>query len=130
MTGFAGVPGGQHRAVQPFSDEDASVETLSHCSSFSDAASVAEEGEFVYKSRHWFWVTVWLKHTSPKLKLWNVGSLAGGEAEVAAQDDFEFKLKVYIDSTVDKRFVCYTCWANDMHLFRNKICSSLSDCSP
>lgn len=40
----AGVPGGQHRAVQPFSDEDASVETLSHCSSFSDAASVAEEG--------------------------------------------------------------------------------------
>lgn len=31
--------------------------------------------------------------------------LAGGDAEVAAQDDFEFKLKVYIDSTVDKRFV-------------------------
>ncbi|XP_053506659.1 interferon-related developmental regulator 1 [Ictalurus furcatus] len=64
-----GVPGGQHGAVQPFSDEDASVETLSHCSSFSDSTSVAEEG---------------------------------GEAEVAAQDDFEFKLKVYIDSTVDK----------------------------
>lgn len=37
--------------------------------------------------------------------------LAGVEAEVAAQDDFEFKLKVYIDSTVDKRFV-----TNNMHL--------------
>lgn len=30
--------------MQPFSDEDASVETLSHCSSFSDPTSVAEEG--------------------------------------------------------------------------------------
>ncbi|TSK13230.1 Interferon-related developmental regulator 1 [Bagarius yarrelli] len=64
-----GVPGGQHRAVQPFSDEDASIETLSHCSSFSDAISLAEEG---------------------------------GDSEVAVQDDFECKLKVYIDSTVDK----------------------------
>lgn len=44
---FAGVPGGQHGAVQPFSDEDASVETLSHCSSFSDPTSVAEEGRSV-----------------------------------------------------------------------------------
>lgn len=39
--------GGQHGAVQPFSDEDASIETLSHCSSFSDATSVADEGRFV-----------------------------------------------------------------------------------
>lgn len=38
------VSGGLHGAVQPFSDEDASIETLSHCSSFSDAMSVAEEG--------------------------------------------------------------------------------------
>ncbi|XP_018602557.1 interferon-related developmental regulator 1 [Scleropages formosus] len=37
--------GGQHVAVQPFSDEDVSVETLSHCSSFSDGASVPDEGE-------------------------------------------------------------------------------------
>ncbi|MGH0125602.1 UNVERIFIED_CONTAM: hypothetical protein FKN15_010368 [Acipenser sinensis] len=36
--------GGQPRRVQPFSDEDASIETLSHCSSFSDSVSVAEEG--------------------------------------------------------------------------------------
>ncbi|CDQ59316.1 unnamed protein product [Oncorhynchus mykiss] len=36
--------GGPHGAVQPFSDEDASIETLSHCSSFSDAMSVADEG--------------------------------------------------------------------------------------
>ncbi|XP_039616882.1 interferon-related developmental regulator 1 isoform X1 [Polypterus senegalus] len=36
--------GGQHRSVQPFSDEEASVETLSHCSSFSDSASTVEEG--------------------------------------------------------------------------------------
>lgn len=32
--------------MQPFSDEDASIETLSHCSSFSDSTSVADEGEF------------------------------------------------------------------------------------
>lgn len=30
--------------MQPFSDEDASIESLSHCSSFSDAVSVADEG--------------------------------------------------------------------------------------
>ncbi|XP_066524250.1 interferon-related developmental regulator 1 isoform X2 [Hoplias malabaricus] len=61
--------GGQHGAVQPFSDEDASIETLSHCSSFSDSTSVADEG---------------------------------GEAEDTAQEDFQYKLKVYIDCTVDK----------------------------
>lgn len=31
--------------MQPFSDEDASIETLSHCSSFSDSTSVADEGK-------------------------------------------------------------------------------------
>lgn len=36
--------GGQNAHVQPFSDEDASIETLSHCSSFSDSTSVADEG--------------------------------------------------------------------------------------
>lgn len=36
--------------MQPFSDEDASIETLSRCSSFSDATSVADEGKFVYAS--------------------------------------------------------------------------------
>nr|XP_057934307.1 interferon-related developmental regulator 1 [Doryrhamphus excisus] len=62
--------GGQHGNVQPFSDEDASVETLSHCSSFSDNTSVADEG---------------------------------GEAnEDTAQEDFQYKLKGFIDSTVDK----------------------------
>lgn len=62
--------GGQG-AVQPFSDEDASIESLSHCSSFSDAMSVADE--------------------------------AGGEAgEDSAQEDFQYKLKGFIDSTVDK----------------------------
>ncbi|XP_069484012.1 interferon-related developmental regulator 1 [Ambystoma mexicanum] len=41
----ASKAGGQHRNMQPFSDEDASIETMSHCSSsFSDAASLAEEG--------------------------------------------------------------------------------------
>lgn len=39
--------GGQHGHVQPFSDEDASIETLSHCSSFSDITSVADEGRLV-----------------------------------------------------------------------------------
>lgn len=40
------VTGGQLGAVQPFSDEEASVETLSHCSSFSDANSLAEDSKF------------------------------------------------------------------------------------
>ncbi|XP_041110443.1 interferon-related developmental regulator 1-like isoform X1 [Polyodon spathula] len=62
--------GGQPRGVQPFSDEDASIETLSHCSSFSDSASVAEEG--------------------------------GDVCEEATQEDFEYKLKGFIDSTMDK----------------------------
>uniref|UniRef100_A0A3P8TEG1 Interferon-related developmental regulator 1 n=1 Tax=Amphiprion percula TaxID=161767 RepID=A0A3P8TEG1_AMPPE len=62
--------GGQHGTVQPFSDEDASIETLSHCSSFSDATSVADEG--------------------------------GEAGEDAAQEDFQYKLKGFIDSTVDK----------------------------
>ncbi|XP_076008222.1 interferon-related developmental regulator 1 [Genypterus blacodes] len=61
---------GGHGAVQPFSDEDASIETLSHCSSFSDSASVADEG--------------------------------GEASEDVAQEDFQYKLKGFIDSTVDK----------------------------
>ncbi|XP_053318835.1 interferon-related developmental regulator 1 [Spea bombifrons] len=36
--------GGRSRNVQPFSDDDSSVETMSHCSSFSDATSFAEDG--------------------------------------------------------------------------------------
>uniref|UniRef100_A0A3Q2SMZ3 Interferon-related developmental regulator 1 n=1 Tax=Fundulus heteroclitus TaxID=8078 RepID=A0A3Q2SMZ3_FUNHE len=62
--------GGQHGAVQPFSDEDASIETLSHCSSLSDATSAADEG--------------------------------GEASEDTAQEDFQYKLKGFIDSTVDK----------------------------
>uniref|UniRef100_A0A665TS97 Interferon-related developmental regulator 1 n=1 Tax=Echeneis naucrates TaxID=173247 RepID=A0A665TS97_ECHNA len=62
--------GGQHGNVQPFSDEDVSIETLSHCSSFSDTASVADEG--------------------------------GEASEDTAQEDFQYKLKGFIDSTVDK----------------------------
>ncbi|KAI2665542.1 Interferon-related developmental regulator 1 [Labeo rohita] len=61
--------GGQQGNVQPFSDEDASIETLSHCSSLSERTSAAEEA---------------------------------GETEEMAQEDFQYKLKVYIDSTVDK----------------------------
>ena len=38
------LPGGQHRNVQPFSDEDASIETMSHCSGYSDPSSFAEDG--------------------------------------------------------------------------------------
>ncbi|NP_001070023.1 interferon-related developmental regulator 1 [Danio rerio] len=61
--------GGQQGNVQPFSDEDASIETLSHCSSLSERTSAAEEA---------------------------------GETEEMAEEDFQYKLKVYIDSTVDK----------------------------
>eukprot|EP00079_Xenopus_tropicalis_P033788 XP_017947559.1 PREDICTED: interferon-related developmental regulator 1 isoform X1 [Xenopus tropicalis] len=35
--------GGQHKNVQAFSDDDSSIETMSHCSSFSDVASFAED---------------------------------------------------------------------------------------
>ncbi|GAB1297406.1 Interferon-related developmental regulator 1 [Apodemus speciosus] len=35
---------GPHRTVQPFSDEDASIETMSHCSGYSDPSSFAEDG--------------------------------------------------------------------------------------
>uniref|UniRef100_A0A8C3IRJ2 Interferon related developmental regulator 1 n=1 Tax=Chrysemys picta bellii TaxID=8478 RepID=A0A8C3IRJ2_CHRPI len=62
--------GGQHRNVQPFSDEDASIETMSHCSGFSDPASFTEEGPEV--------------------------------DEEATQEDFEYKLKGFIDLTLDK----------------------------
>uniref|UniRef100_A0A3Q2EEC9 Interferon-related developmental regulator 1 n=1 Tax=Cyprinodon variegatus TaxID=28743 RepID=A0A3Q2EEC9_CYPVA len=64
------LSGGQHGAVQPFSDEDASIETLSHCSSISDVTSVADEG--------------------------------GEASEDTALEDFQYKLKGFIDSTVDK----------------------------
>lgn len=30
--------------MQPFSDEDASIETMSHCSGFSDPPSFTEDG--------------------------------------------------------------------------------------
>uniref|UniRef100_A0A8C1PAT0 Interferon-related developmental regulator 1 n=1 Tax=Cyprinus carpio TaxID=7962 RepID=A0A8C1PAT0_CYPCA len=60
---------GQQGNVQPFSEDDASIETLSHCSSLSERTSAAEEA---------------------------------GETEEMAQEDFQYKLKVYIDSTVDK----------------------------
>lgn len=41
---FIFLSGGQPRNVQPFSDEDASIETMSHCSGFSDPASFTEDG--------------------------------------------------------------------------------------
>ncbi|KTG39062.1 hypothetical protein cypCar_00002593, partial [Cyprinus carpio] len=66
---FSVFAGGQQGNVQPFSDEDSSIETLSHCSSLSERTSAAEEA---------------------------------GETEEMAQEDFQYKLKVYIDSTVDK----------------------------
>ncbi|NXS00519.1 IFRD1 regulator, partial [Oxylabes madagascariensis] len=62
--------GGQPRNVQPFSDEDASIETMSHCSGFSDPASFTEDGPEV--------------------------------DEEATQEDLEYKLKGFIDLTLDK----------------------------
>ncbi|KAM9313024.1 interferon-related developmental regulator 1 [Gastrophryne carolinensis] len=62
--------GGRQKNFHPFSDDDSSVETMSQCSSFSDAASFPDDG---------------------------------AEAdEMAAQEDFEFKLKGLIDLTMDK----------------------------
>uniref|UniRef100_A0A8D0GJC8 Interferon-related developmental regulator 1 n=1 Tax=Sphenodon punctatus TaxID=8508 RepID=A0A8D0GJC8_SPHPU len=65
-----GATGGQHRNVQPFSDEDSSIETMSHCSGFSDPASFTEDGLEV--------------------------------DEEATQEDLEYKLKGFIDLTLDK----------------------------
>ncbi|XP_004626477.1 interferon-related developmental regulator 1 isoform X1 [Octodon degus] len=43
-TATAATAGDQHRHIQPFSDEDASIETMSHCSGYSDPSSFAEDG--------------------------------------------------------------------------------------
>lgn len=54
--------GGQHGNVQPFSDEDASIESLSHCSSFSDAVSMADEGNFAVCGRVMQWHVPLFEH--------------------------------------------------------------------
>ncbi|XP_075065120.1 interferon-related developmental regulator 1 [Mixophyes fleayi] len=36
--------GCRQKNIQPFSDDDSSIETMSHCSSFSDVANFAEDG--------------------------------------------------------------------------------------
>uniref|UniRef100_A0A098LY02 Interferon-related developmental regulator 1 n=1 Tax=Hypsiglena sp. JMG-2014 TaxID=1550645 RepID=A0A098LY02_9SAUR len=65
-----GTSGVQHRNMQPFSDEDASVETMSHCSGSSDPASFNEDG--------------------PEID------------DEATQENLEYKLKGFIDLTLDK----------------------------
>ncbi|KAF6301769.1 interferon related developmental regulator 1 [Rhinolophus ferrumequinum] len=65
------LSGGQHRTVQPFSDEDASIETMSHCSGYSDPSSFPEDGPEVLD-------------------------------EEGTQEDLEYKLKGFIDLTLDK----------------------------
>lgn len=67
----AATAGGQHRNVQPFSDEDASIETMSHCSGYSDPSSFAEDGPEILD-------------------------------EEGTQEDLEYKLKGFIDLTLDK----------------------------
>lgn len=126
--------------MQPFSDEDASIDSLSHCSSFSDAISVADEGNVavytcvmqlhvplfqhvgvcvcvgcVASGRCCFFFCFFLSAcaVSPALSedtaqasvdLRRLGVLPGGESsEDAAQEDFQYKLKGFIDNTVDKR---------------------------
>uniref|UniRef100_A0A0B8RYJ1 Interferon-related developmental regulator 1 n=1 Tax=Philothamnus irregularis TaxID=1899461 RepID=A0A0B8RYJ1_9SAUR len=65
-----GTSGAQHRNMQPFSDEDASAETMSHCSGFSDPASFNEDGPDI--------------------------------DDEATQENLEYKLKWFIDLTLDK----------------------------
>lgn len=113
--------------MHPFSDEDASIETLSHCSSFSDTASVADEGMFlcahICLCIACYWATYRVKppvvlfflNSRTSEKLWNVlqsilskclhpVTVPGVEAsDDTAQEDFQYKLKGFIDSTVDKR---------------------------
>uniref|UniRef100_A0A8C2E458 Interferon-related developmental regulator 1 n=1 Tax=Cyprinus carpio TaxID=7962 RepID=A0A8C2E458_CYPCA len=45
---FSVYAGGQQGNVQPFSEDDASIETLSHCSSLSERTSAAEEGGYLW----------------------------------------------------------------------------------
>uniref|UniRef100_A0A8I3X405 Interferon-related developmental regulator 1 n=1 Tax=Callithrix jacchus TaxID=9483 RepID=A0A8I3X405_CALJA len=75
----AATAGGQHRNVQPFSDEDASIETMSHCSGYSDPSSFAEDVVGLYY-------------------------FLGPEVldEEGTQEDLEYKLKGLIDLTLDK----------------------------
>ncbi|KAB1275911.1 Interferon-related developmental regulator 1 [Camelus dromedarius] len=78
----AATAGGQHRNVQPFSDEDASIETMSHCSGYSDPSSFAEDGmSFQFRF-----------------------AILGPEVldEEGTQEDLEYKLKGLIDLTLDK----------------------------
>ncbi|XP_069759928.1 interferon-related developmental regulator 1 isoform X2 [Narcine bancroftii] len=69
--------GRQQRAVQPFSDEDASVETMSHCSSFSDPTSLADDGT-------------------------ETDQTVEDLDEETSQEDYDYKLRGFIDSTFDK----------------------------
>ncbi|KAB1275915.1 Interferon-related developmental regulator 1 [Camelus dromedarius] len=79
----AATAGGQHRNVQPFSDEDASIETMSHCSGYSDPSSFAEDGMSFHG---WF-----LLFLGPEVL-----------DEEGTQEDLEYKLKGLIDLTLDK----------------------------
>ncbi|XP_036061967.1 interferon-related developmental regulator 1 isoform X1 [Onychomys torridus] len=76
----AATAGGPHRTVQPFSDEDASIETMSHCSGCSDPSSFAEDGHSV--------------------GFYSVGPEVLDEE--GTQEDLEYKLKGLIDLTLDK----------------------------
>lgn len=72
-----GAGGRPLRAQQPFSDEDASIETMSHSSSFSDPTSLADD----------------CTETDQTVEDLD---------EEASQEDYDYRLRGFIDSTFDK----------------------------
>ncbi|XP_032893271.1 interferon-related developmental regulator 1 isoform X3 [Amblyraja radiata] len=72
-----GAGGKPLRAQQPFSDEDASIESMSHCSSFSDPTSLADD----------------CTETDQTVEDLD---------EEASQEDYDYRLRGFIDSTLDK----------------------------
>uniref|UniRef100_A0A4W4F6D8 Interferon-related developmental regulator 1 n=1 Tax=Electrophorus electricus TaxID=8005 RepID=A0A4W4F6D8_ELEEL len=88
---------GQYGAVQPFSDEDASIETLSHCSSFSDSTSVAEEAggdaERVAEEEFHCKLKVYIDCTVDKSAKTRQGALDGLKTAMATKILYEFILE-------------------------------------
>jgi hypothetical protein len=114
---FLFLIGGPHRTVQPFSDEDASIETMSHCSGYSDPSSFAEDGRSfkcipVACRTKMTWEFLYMSYSVPfpnllfSLLCYSVGFYSVGPEvldEEGTQEDLEYKLKGLIDLTLDKR---------------------------
>ncbi|KAJ8262263.1 hypothetical protein GJAV_G00164450 [Gymnothorax javanicus] len=89
--------GVQQKAVLPFSDEDASIETLSRCSSFSETGSIAEDGgevgEDVALEDFQFKLNGFIDSTVDKSAKTRQSALDGLKAAMATKILYEFILE-------------------------------------